>query len=235
MARARLAAWALAAVMGVASSGAAAALCGGGSAGSGFDDVQDTNNFCNSTQWMKNRGVTLGCTSTLYCPGDVVTRASMALFMNRLGTALTPKLVGIQSGMGTGSVIGPGDFIPFCQTSATDIPAVNYPRQLRARGTISAPLSGSAIGLNLYRVFNGGPYTSIVQTAELLVNNPSGDEVLHWSSSVVPVPPGNSVSVALGLINRGVGTLTLGNNGRCAIEVEVLNANPTSAPFDEQQ
>ena len=34
---------------------------------------------------MKNRGITLGCTATLYCPNDYVTRLQMAAFMYRLG------------------------------------------------------------------------------------------------------------------------------------------------------
>ena len=63
---------------------ALAAPCGG------FTDVDDTNPahapFCDSVEWMKNRGITLGCTSTtLYCPNDPVSRLQMAAFLYRLG------------------------------------------------------------------------------------------------------------------------------------------------------
>lgn len=51
----------------------------------GFTDVDDASGFCASVAWMKNRGITLGCTSTLYCPGDFVRRDQMAAFMYRLG------------------------------------------------------------------------------------------------------------------------------------------------------
>lgn len=51
----------------------------------GFTDVDDADPFCTSVAWMKNRGITLGCTATLYCPGDFVTRLQMAAFMYRLG------------------------------------------------------------------------------------------------------------------------------------------------------
>ena len=244
MARARLAAWAVVAVIGMASTGASAALCGGGSALGGFDDVQDTNNFCNSALWMKNRGVTLGCTAALYCPGDVVSRASMALFMNRLGVAMTPRLVSNHGGMGGAPVaIMPGDFIPYCETSTTDVPAANFPRTLRARGTISAQMSGSEVGMALYYRTStpGQPHTGSFQvmgtaTQELRVAVPSGDEVLHWSSRTVGIQPGTIATVAIGLINRGPSNpLTVQANGRCAIELDVVNANPASPPFDEQQ
>jgi hypothetical protein len=45
----------------------------------GFTDVDDTHGFCGNVAWIKNRGVTLGCTSTtLYCPDGNVTRLQMA-------------------------------------------------------------------------------------------------------------------------------------------------------------
>lgn len=62
----------------------------------GFTDVDDTvvgTEFCQNVEWIRNRGVTLGCTSTTYCPGNPVSRLAMAAFMNRLGTALTPVIV----------------------------------------------------------------------------------------------------------------------------------------------
>ena len=58
----------------------------------GFTDVDDTSAFCANVEWVKNRAITLGCTSaTSYCPSDPVTRLQMAAFMNRLGTALEPR------------------------------------------------------------------------------------------------------------------------------------------------
>jgi hypothetical protein len=51
----------------------------------GFTDLDDSSEFCVNVTWMKNRGVTLGCTLTQYCPNADVTRLQMAAFMNRLG------------------------------------------------------------------------------------------------------------------------------------------------------
>ena len=56
----------------------------------GFADVLPGDSFCNATEWLYNRAVTLGCALGSYCPSANVTRAQMALFMQRLGTALAP-------------------------------------------------------------------------------------------------------------------------------------------------
>lgn len=54
-----------------------------------FTDVDQASPFCPNVQWMKNRGVTIGCTSTLYCSAQDTTRLQMAVFMNRLGNVLS--------------------------------------------------------------------------------------------------------------------------------------------------
>jgi len=51
----------------------------------GFTDVDDSNAFCVNVEWMKNRGITLGLTPTLFGPDAAVTRLQMAAFMYRLG------------------------------------------------------------------------------------------------------------------------------------------------------
>ncbi len=73
---------------------AAAAPC------AGFGDVDTTNAFCPNVEWLKNRKVTLGCTTTQYCPDAAVSRLAMAAFMNRLGTALTPNQVRVEASPG---------------------------------------------------------------------------------------------------------------------------------------
>lgn len=57
----------------------------------GFSDVASDASFCQATIWLRNRGITTGCTTTQYCPDGLLTRAQMALFMNRLGKALAPE------------------------------------------------------------------------------------------------------------------------------------------------
>ncbi len=50
-----------------------------------FTDVPNTNIFHNDIAWIADAGVTLGCSTTEYCPKDPVTREQMAAFLHRLG------------------------------------------------------------------------------------------------------------------------------------------------------
>jgi hypothetical protein len=60
----------------------------------GFTDVDDSSEFCTNVEWLTNRGITIGCTSVAqFCPIDNVTRLTMAVFLKRLGNALTPRNV----------------------------------------------------------------------------------------------------------------------------------------------
>ena len=102
---------------------------------SGFIDVDDTSVFCPNVDWLKNRAITLGCTSTTqYCPTALVTRLAMAAFMNRLGTALTPAILYDDA---SGSALDLDNPPPtLCETAA--LAAATYPRTVN----LSAMLSG---------------------------------------------------------------------------------------------
>jgi hypothetical protein len=89
----------------------------------GFSDVPGGATYCNSVQWLNNRGITLGCTANQYCPNDSVTRAQMALFLNRLGNVMEPLVGELQGNSGALNL----DSSPIvCQTGA--IAAASYPR-----------------------------------------------------------------------------------------------------------
>ena len=91
----RLALLAVAAAVALLALPAVAAPC------AGFTDVEDSSFFCTNVDWLKNRAITLGCTSTtLFCPNDAVNRLQMAAFMNRLGTALTPVQLRVDAAPG---------------------------------------------------------------------------------------------------------------------------------------
>ena len=85
---------AAAVVLGIVLSGWSAATAAAPCAG--FLDVEDTSQFCANVEWMKNRGVTVGCTTTLYCPNDPVNRLAMAAFISRLDRVLGPTVVDAQ-------------------------------------------------------------------------------------------------------------------------------------------
>lgn len=51
----------------------------------GFTDVDSGNTtYCSAVTFLKDKGITLGCTGTTYCPNDYVTRLQMALFVERV-------------------------------------------------------------------------------------------------------------------------------------------------------
>ena len=91
----------------ILSASASAAPC------DGFVDVDDGNAvYCSAVTFVKNKGVTLGCTdSSHYCPNDNVTRLQMALFLQRMGKGGPNNTLG-----GYTTTIGGGDF-----NSASDI------------------------------------------------------------------------------------------------------------------
>jgi hypothetical protein len=105
---------------------------------SSFDDVVVSDIFCTDVQWLRNRGVTLGCTATEFCPFDVVTRASMALFMKRLAEAIVPEPM-FATGQISDQTIGlppPPPAAQFCLITIPDSPNV-YPRAFSITARVS--------------------------------------------------------------------------------------------------
>lgn len=96
----------------------------------GFTDVDSASPFCVNVEWLKARSITLGCTATLYCPNDPVTRLQMAAFLYRLGF-LNAFLQG-GNAFGTTAVFGTTD------NSALDV-RVNGQRAMRYAPALSGP------------------------------------------------------------------------------------------------
>ena len=79
------------ATLAFAASSASAQFC------QGFQDVLQSNALvCNAIEWVKNRGITQGCDATNYCPNNSLTRAQMAIFMQRAGRALSTEVLSQQ-------------------------------------------------------------------------------------------------------------------------------------------
>jgi len=125
----------------------------------GFTDVDSSSGFCPNVEWIKNRSITLGCTSaTLYCPDAVVSRIAMAAFMNRLGTALTPVHIRVES-----PLAGPldPDLGPVVCATA-DFEAASFPRSAYVDVT-----------------FNGNGTSDIGVAADIVVSTDGG---ATWSA-----------------------------------------------------
>src|SRR5688572_15380309 len=130
---------------------------------SSFNDVEITDIFCTDVQWLKNRGVTLGCgDGTVYCPDDAVTRASMALFMKRLAEKIVPEPALLTETISNRTLTVFPLENQFC---LVNVPDADYPRAFSITGSvhIANPTSSGLISAAVRREDNGGPVTAIEQ------------------------------------------------------------------------
>ena len=194
----------------------------------GFTDVSAADPLvCPAVQWVRNRSITLGCgTGTTYCPSDPVTRAAMALFMNRLGVALSPQLAFAEASVGA---VDPDLSPVLCQTAATA--AATYPRQ----ALVSAAFAGLATADAGFSVqpqasTDGGASWAPLGTVAI------GETVVGptWGNAgavgTMQIPAGQAVRFAI-RVSRAAGGGDF-SQARCQVLANVMNANGASPPFD---
>lgn len=196
----------------------------------GFGDVDDSDLFCGNVQWVRNRQITLGCAVLgSYCPTEPVIRASMALFLQRMGLRLQPEF--LQGAQAVGEPIDPAPVR--CVVTPLNL---GWPRVIEGIGSFTT-------------ISNAGAADIAVQFVE------STDLGMNWT----PVSPLHAVSVGDGQsanlvlllgprllaastqylyglrISRVAGSPTAGNpsNGLCRSLLSVGNRNPSTPPLDE--
>ena len=238
-----LAAGAFAALAPIANT-ANAAPCGG------FTDVDDTQQSaeaCLSVEWLKNRSITLGCTSTtLYCPGDFVNRLQMALFMKRLGKALTPVTIRKRD-----PALGAQNFSTVRTVCATDVPdgapagtgytVTGYPQKAVVTALLNAfTLDTGGMNLKASIVYStdGGTTWLVPPTNDgtafgsLYAGQTPPDDISLRAHTVIDLAVGQTYKFAV----QGVRTSATGGganaNAYCEVHVEVGNRNSATTPFD---
>jgi len=187
----------------------------------GFTDVQDTDSFCTEVNWLKNRSITFGCTASTYCPTTPVTRDSMALFLNRVGTVLTPRLEFVEATLGP---VDPDASPSLCPTA--QIPSTSYPRQ----ALVSVAFGGQAAGdlgyaaRPMVSIDNGVTWSPVTNPANDIRESIVGAAWTNAATSgVYPIAAMQSVRFAVGVIRHsGAADFT---QGRCQITANVVNAN----------
>ena len=124
-----------------------------------FTDVAFGSAFCDNVRWVRNREITLGCTSaTTYCPFDAVSRLSMAAFMNRAGNVVTPTVVSTE---GSGGPLASAQQHILCITP--DVPGRDYGRFVLGEASFSFDVTGATdAGTTITYSRNGGPFTGNV-------------------------------------------------------------------------
>ena len=212
--------YAIAAILACTSNAVMALPC------AGFTDIEDTSPFCPNVEWLKNRAVTTGCTSTtLYCPTDPVIRLAMAAFMNRLGTALTPAALKVEATSGALDV----DTNPV--VCATDPFAVTgYPRRayvdVSVSGTASAALD---VGATVVRSADGGAtWVSLGADSRGAVLANQWGNVSNIAYADLDVGQSYRFGVQISRADAGSADLS---DSRCNVRTTVYSRNGASSPF----
>ena len=202
----------------------------------GFTDVQDSDSFCEAVTWIRDRSVTLGCTSTtLFCPFDNVTRAQMALFMHRLGKALTPAVLHKEVYVTNDIQLIPsttGELL--CQFDDAYTPT-GFPRTARFYANVYAvPLSQAAwlIGWWKYSTDNGSTWTN-VPNATTQRDWAAYGSVLGFSVMAPPMTLAVGTSYRFGLFGSAMGGPYTFDVFGCQIQVVVDNGNAPPVPPDQ--
>ncbi|MFO1313318.1 MAG: hypothetical protein U1F41_14765 [Burkholderiales bacterium] len=141
----------------------------------GFTDVDSADGFCPNVEWLRNRAITLGCTSTtVFCPGNPVTRLQMAAFMNRLGTALTPAYHVHSDGQGGNLASG----LRICQTM--DYVFTDYPRLVVADAvaTVGGSMADQLVNAQVAVASDGGMMWAPASTSATLRVPNTGQDVV---------------------------------------------------------
>jgi hypothetical protein len=194
----------------------------------GFTDVDSTSVFCPNVEWIKNRLVTLGCGANLYCPDEAVTRLSMAAFLNRLGTALTPVPLGIEGAPGALDL----DLAPVvCPTA--DYAVADFPR----RADVDANFSGAAptpvnVTAVLVKSLDAGTTWTPLSTAQgtTLMGAGGGGWGSVSQAGSTDLDVGQSVRFGLKLARVGAGGVDL-NDSRCQVKSAISSRNGTVSPL----
>ena len=202
----------------------------------GFTDVSGTSPFCPNVEWLKNRAVTLGCTSTtLYCPADPVTRLSMAAFMNRLGKALSPEILTFEGVPGALALPTSPPFPKRCGTTSSTVAV--YPRTATIHATLTGLADANAVAWRARAVFSTDGGTTW-QSTSAPVDIRASSAGNQWSGvsavASIDVAPNLAYRFAIEVGRDSLLPGTTGNfvDSRCIVTATVDNRNGTSTPFD---
>ncbi|MDH4182313.1 MAG: hypothetical protein OEV46_09895 [Betaproteobacteria bacterium] len=205
----------------------------------GFTDVTVADSFCGSVEWIRNRGVTQGCTAVPleYCPFGNVTRAQMALFMHRLGKALTPVVLHKQASVANLTVPGPLPGVLMCATD--DYAVTDFPRIARFNATfLGTPSSGPSWLQGFWRYSTDAGVTWNYVGNFPVDTFPGRDwaDYGQVAGATVLAPPmalSPGSTYRFGLFVNGMGGSYAFHAMICQLEVTIQNANPASSPLDD--
>ena len=161
----------------------------------------------------------------------------MALFMNRLGVALSPEVLTSNNSLGAVDLDAAPPGNVYCQTS--DYVVTGYPRRAFVMMTF-AGLAGGGLDFRHEIVYStdGGASWNFYHTPI----NRGGASAERWTTSSVQgvrdFPVGQTVR--WGMLVRRTTAVTLPStadfgSGECFLTVAIYNRNGATSPFDEPQ
>jgi len=197
----------------------------------GFTDVLDSETYCPSAQWLRNRGITLGCTATQYCPTSGVTRAQMALFMNRLGSALATDVRHRQAQLASVTLAAAAPGTLLCETA--NYTTLAFPRTARFTGTLAAQPTGAPATLQAYWRYttdNGATWNYVgnwlVDQFPTIATAAAG-QVAAATVLAPPLDLATTTTYRFGLFADGAGATPAFGTIVCQIEVRIASNSST--------
>jgi hypothetical protein len=195
-----------------------------------FADVSGAAGFCSDALWAKNANITTGCTGTLFCPGNPVTRAQMVLFLRRTALATYPANPHAES-----ATLPAGDLDTTGLNSCTTTLPLNVGANasyahVHAVVSMQAGASAADVQVSVGHSVSGGPFTPDHTTSQI-VTIPAG----QWGNASVIV---NLVKLAAGSLNhfwrvnlaRAPGSATTGELTALRCQLRVLTQMDFVAP-----
>ena len=204
-----------------------------------FTDVLSSDSFCPAVEWLKNRQITTGCAANQYCPINNVTRAQMALFMNRLGKALSPEILYKDGRPGAFTVESAPPFGVRCATpdSTVTVGTVAVPLDHPSTAVITTTFSGLAdnpIAWASVVVYSsdGGATWGQVPTSN--AHRASAAAAGLWSDvtnvAVMDLPPGFAYRFGV-IAARDDASIGNFSDSRCQVEATIYNQNGLAPPY----
>jgi Bacterial Ig-like domain (group 3) len=186
----------------------------------GFSDINSADPFCPSVDWIRSRGITQGCTASTYCPSNAVTRLAMAAFLARLGTALTPAVLTVDTVLGALPLaLSP----TACQTG--DFAVDGFVRRANAIAIIGAKATGNVdLGIEIVASFDlGQNWTPISGFSRVGLNANRWSSVSAIGSADLAV--GQNVRFGVRVGTGGAPFVGDLNASTCQLRVEIGNRN----------
>lgn len=190
----------------------------------GFNDVDATSAFCANVEWVRNRGVTRGCVAGLYCPDEAVSRLSMAAFMNRLGTALSPFRYGVRKPLQGPELTG----------AVTCLTPAFTPGAYARRATVDASFTGrtvepTRVTLRPYYAVDGAPSAQPVASVDQQVDMGPDHLTQLNHLGVVTLQPGTTYRFSMSVLGWAYPPVPF-IEGDCMLAITVHNEEFASPP-----